>query len=77
MSDSEKLRHLYYQLSKRLVRDIGTNKNLRNKISAAKEIIVSENKIALIKHFDSDVSKEGNPCDIKDHPELKRFYDEE
>jgi hypothetical protein len=76
MSESEKLRHLYYQLSKRLVHDIGANKNLRNKISAAKEIIISENKIALIKHFDSDSSKEGNPCDIKNHPELKSFYDE-
>jgi hypothetical protein len=76
MSESEKLRHLYYQLSKKLVHDIGTNKNLRNKISAAKEIIVSENKIALMKHFDSDVSKEGKPCDIKLHPELKSFYDE-
>ena len=70
------MRHLYYQLSKRLVKDIGENKNLRNKISAAKEIIVSENKIALMKHFNTDVSKEGKPFDIQFHPELKSFYDE-
>jgi hypothetical protein len=76
MSESEKLRHLYYQLSKRLVKDIGANKNLRNKISAAKEIIFSENKIALMKHFNTDVSKEGKPFEIQTHPELKSFYDE-